>query len=717
MHDRFIKSGLIIALLFVPMVSLSMAACPWSILSGAFYKTNCELEEFYVSEDIGLLAKDGMATIVPGSIELLDPDYGEIKVYDDGSFTFYPNPDIPNGVYFRFYYKANDGKCDSWKKLAMIQIVCKCRAVASDIHVCTPTTIQEIKDKIMEGAGCYACHGAKATYDFSGILPEVGEYTYTVTCPSCIKNVGRVIVEEGCEISWEPFEICSDEDLSANPGRIIEEGDVACVGCDAEPIIADIQRTGNQWTYSITCKSECGDAVANGYVTILPKCEVIEPIPVLQWCDLNSVPSDQEILDIVECNCDVDPVITVPPHWTGQTEVGPGGKIIHLGEYEVACISKGEDIDCSDYATGKFSDASCICCEAYANPVEICAGDQSYMDHILENSGCTNCVDAEPQIDISADFNIDKPGKYTYTVTCHSDGCSDSVASSYLTVLPKCEVIEPIPVLQWCDLNSVPSDQDILDIVECNCDVDPVITVPPHWTGQTEVGPGGKIIHLGEYEVACISEGEDIDCSDYATGKFSDASCICCEAHANPVEVCAGDQDYMDYIIENSGCDNCPDIEPQIDISDDFDIDKPGKYTYTVTCQSDDPGCLDSVVSSTITVIDCQECEDCEAIADDLCLLGTMYDPVTFGEVKELSGCNAECTESYQFWKWDESANAWKNYIPGTGFGINKCYKYKVTCINPDIDCYGDEAVGSLYVHDECGSDDCSDCSELVHQS
>ena len=551
MHDRLIKSVLILALLFVPMVSLSMAACPWSILSGAFYKTNCELEEFYVSEDIGLLAKDGTATIVPGSVELLDPNYGEIKIYEDGSFTFYPNPDIPNGVYFRFYYKANDGKCDSWKKLAMIQIVCKCRAVAPDVHVCTPTTIQEIKDKIMEGAGCYACYGAKATYDFSGIRPEVGEYTYTVTCPSCIKKVGRVIVEEGCEISWEPFEICSDEDLSANPGRIIEEGDVACVGCDAEPIIADIQRTGNQWTYSITCKSECGDAVANGYVTILPKCEVIEPIPLLQWCDLNSVPSDQDILDIVECNCDVDPVITVPPHWTGQTEVGPGGKIIHLGEYEVACISKGEDIDCSDYATGKFSDASCVCCEAYANPVEICAGDQSYMDHILENSGCENCLD----------------------------------------------------------------------------------------------------------------------------------------------------------------------IEPQIDISDDFDIDKPGKYAYTVTCQSDDPSCPDSVVSSTITVVDCHECEDCEAIADDLCLLGTMYDPVTFGEVKELSGCNAECTESYQFWKWDESANVWKNYIPGSGFGINKCYKYKVTCINPDIDCYGDEAVGSLYVHDECSSDDCSDCSELVHQS
>ena len=76
----------------------------------------------------GILANDLKGSIVldPESITI-DPKYGSIEVYEDGSFVYDPTgaTGLYSGVYVIFKYNANNGFCDGkYLGIAKIQIRC-----------------------------------------------------------------------------------------------------------------------------------------------------------------------------------------------------------------------------------------------------------------------------------------------------------------------------------------------------------------------------------------------------------------------------------------------------------------------------------------------------------------------------------------------------------------------------------------------------------------
>src|SRR5512141_1454585 len=133
MYSKWIKSGFVLAMLLVSMVSLSMAACPWFI-KNEFYTAQCGVEKV-VPASAGLLANDPTATAVldPDAITI-DAKYGTLDVNADGSFVFDPSPDIVSGTYVQFKYNATNGACAATVPgFAKIQVSCKCRPQVANV--------------------------------------------------------------------------------------------------------------------------------------------------------------------------------------------------------------------------------------------------------------------------------------------------------------------------------------------------------------------------------------------------------------------------------------------------------------------------------------------------------------------------------------------------------------------------------------------------------
>lgn len=106
--------------------SLCRSGCPWFI-KNELYTTSCrEVKE--VDANKGILANDPAGSIVldPESINI-DPRYGTIEVWEDGSFTYDPTgaTRLYSGAYVIFKYRANNGRCDGKHPgIAKIQIRC-----------------------------------------------------------------------------------------------------------------------------------------------------------------------------------------------------------------------------------------------------------------------------------------------------------------------------------------------------------------------------------------------------------------------------------------------------------------------------------------------------------------------------------------------------------------------------------------------------------------
>jgi hypothetical protein len=100
------------------------SGCPWFI-KNELYTASSGVVKF-VDASRGILANDPDGTIVvdPESITI-DPKYGTIEVYEDGSFEYNPTgaTGLYSGVYVIFKYKANNGLCDAkYLGIAKIQV-------------------------------------------------------------------------------------------------------------------------------------------------------------------------------------------------------------------------------------------------------------------------------------------------------------------------------------------------------------------------------------------------------------------------------------------------------------------------------------------------------------------------------------------------------------------------------------------------------------------
>ena len=100
------------------------SGCPWFIKNELYTASSGEVK--FVDASKGILANDPDGTIVvdPESITI-DPKYGTIEVYEDGSFEYNPTgaTGLYSGVYVIFKYKANNGLCDAkYLGIAKIQV-------------------------------------------------------------------------------------------------------------------------------------------------------------------------------------------------------------------------------------------------------------------------------------------------------------------------------------------------------------------------------------------------------------------------------------------------------------------------------------------------------------------------------------------------------------------------------------------------------------------
>ena len=239
MYSKWIKSGFILAILLVSMVSLSMAACPWFI-KNELYTAQCGVEKV-VPASAGLLANDPGATAVlnPAGITI-DPKYGTLVVQANGSFVYDPNPDMKSGTYVQFNYAATNGACAAkYAGIAKIQVSCKCRPLTKDLTLClTPTTtLDQIKQKIIDsGVDCIGCGGLPPTVlDLSKIQLAPGTYTYLLNCPGCQPASGKVTLLPGCAAVAPPLEFCEGSVTMAELPSMIQ---AACVGAGCgQPVI------------------------------------------------------------------------------------------------------------------------------------------------------------------------------------------------------------------------------------------------------------------------------------------------------------------------------------------------------------------------------------------------------------------------------------------------------------------------------------------------
>jgi hypothetical protein len=101
--------------------------CPF-LIKNDLYTASCN-EVKVVDADKGILANDPAGSVVlnPESITI-DPKYGTIEVFEDGSFVYDPTVAtgrINSGTYVIFKYNANNGYCDSkYPGIAKIQVSC-----------------------------------------------------------------------------------------------------------------------------------------------------------------------------------------------------------------------------------------------------------------------------------------------------------------------------------------------------------------------------------------------------------------------------------------------------------------------------------------------------------------------------------------------------------------------------------------------------------------
>ncbi|MBN1235387.1 MAG: choice-of-anchor E domain-containing protein [Methanotrichaceae archaeon] len=100
--------------------------CPWFI-KNELYTAQCGVLKEVPAEK-GILANDPQAiTVVDPESITIDPKYGTLDVYEDGSFDYDPSPSIRSGTYVIFRYTANNGACDAkYPGTAKIQVAC-CR--------------------------------------------------------------------------------------------------------------------------------------------------------------------------------------------------------------------------------------------------------------------------------------------------------------------------------------------------------------------------------------------------------------------------------------------------------------------------------------------------------------------------------------------------------------------------------------------------------------
>jgi hypothetical protein len=606
MYSKWIKCGFILAMLFVSMVSLSMAACPWFI-KNELYTAQCGVEKV-VPAIAGLLANDPSAVSVLNPEDItIDEKYGTLDVNADGSFDFNPSPDIQPGTYVTFQYGATNGACDAkYLGIAKIQVSCKCRPNVADITLCLPQTLASIRQALIDaGVGCLGCGAAPYTLDLSKIKLVPGIYDYALKCSGCNVEFGKVTLTTGCTAVAPPFSFCEGTVTFAQLQAMINSGaDCAGAGCDQAPVIdtADVTVDANGFvtggSYTATCGagSDCSDD-ATGIITVTPKCVAIAP--PIELCEGNSIAEVlEEIAEVVpDCtNCDATPVITT-------NNVTIVGGLVTGGRYTVTC-GVGP---CASSAEGTVTVVPR--CEVEVISVIGCGTPDSIKEQVeLTNQfACGDCDSAPvftfPVFPLRADGINVANGTYLFTVTCSAlpeEDCDSSDTGEIVVACPggpcPCEAtalpIEVCPgkvtraalIAMILDGNATCDSDGTGD-----CDVSPVIDT----TGVTFAN---GFVTGGTYTAICQPNPDCLAKTATATVTVVDRPyCGPCKCKAYAPNLCfstkCGSYSYAEILKEvkakggNCGSNNC---DMALELPTDLQFSFAHEYKYKVVCTKGD---------------------------------------------------------------------------------------------------------------------------------
>lgn len=283
MYGKWMKSYFILAILLMPLVSLSTAACPW-YLHNELYMAECGVVK-EVPASSGVLANDPTATKVLDHESItIDPKYGTIYVKEDGSFSYHPSSDIRSGTYVTFNYKATNGDCDSkYSGLAKIQVSCKCRPSVPPLDpLPAQTTHEEIIEALEDaGVGCLGCGDYTPVFDLSKIpdgADQTGSYPYFVKCPGSKRATGIVTIIPGCEPNGCPDDgdLCTIEKCVG--GECVSDS-VVCIAMEGYRCCPDVGGCINTWRDPQNC-GDCGMICDPGMICSGGTCQIDNLHPV-----------------------------------------------------------------------------------------------------------------------------------------------------------------------------------------------------------------------------------------------------------------------------------------------------------------------------------------------------------------------------------------------------------------------------------------------------
>jgi hypothetical protein len=703
MYSKWIKSGFVLAMLLISMVSLSMAACPWFIIN-ELYNAQCGVEKV-VPASAGLLANDATAIAVldPDAITI-DAKYGTLDVNADGSFVFAPSPDILPGTYVQFKYNATNGDCQArYPGIAKILVSCKCRTQVANLNLCLPTTLAEIRQKLVAaGVGCVGCGATPATIDLSNVKLVPGTYSFSVKCGSYQAVFGTVTLVSGCEANAPSFTFCEGTvTLAQLRGMINAQADCIGTGCDQAPVIntagvtvANGFVTGGSYTSTCGAGTNCADT-ATGTITVTPRCKA--SAPSFTFCEgtvtlaqLQGMINAQA--DCTGTGCDQAPVIN-----TAGVTVANG--FVTGGSYTATC---GAGTDCADTATGTITMVPR--CEVDLISVALECGTPAQIEAQIKEENSAPCGDCDtapafqfPVWTLRADGSGNVAnGVYQYTVTCNAGSLEGCDSSAIGEVIVDCQL--PCPCVATAKDVTVCAGMVTLDQLKANylrgnvscistigtfCDVTAEID-----TENVTVDTNGFVTG-GTYKAICQPTEDCLPVE--ATGTVTAIDCCTCEANAPSFTFCEGTVTLAQLPgminaqadCTGTGCDQAPVINTAgVTVANGFVTGG----SYTATCGAGTV-CEDTATGAITVVPRCEV--DLIAVS-----LGCGTPAQIEAQIKdENSAPCADCdtTPAFQFPVWPLRAD-------GSGNVANGVYQYTVTCNAGGLEGCDSSAMGEVIV-------------------
>jgi hypothetical protein len=429
MYKRYMKSIAVVVLL-ISLISISSAAVPRALPD--IYTGQCGVQLSVAAP--GLLKNDISSGKPLHVLAWTTPTLGTLTVDPSGSFIYNPPQNIASGTYVLFNYTATDGTTVTNQALVKIQVACSCRGAAPDVNVCLGTAISPAF-LMSKGAACNGCRDATPKFDLSKIpaQPVAGQtYPYTVSCPNCVSVTGHVHFNGACTISSSPFAVCSGE--TPSEADIRAKGSVTC-SCDTTPAISEIHLVNDDhWEYTITCRSECGQATATGTVNIdascVPTIEFSFPIPT-DNCPGHVLPTSDYIKQNGGVSCGCGGTLEISDiHWVEPT---PSADNEWVGNYKATCRSAN---GCEKSDIGQFTSDDCVgfdCSALNCDDGNVCTEDSCTSEsgcvhtNVTEGTSCSDgvyCNGAET-------CNANGVCQSGTPVTCTDDGnaCTNDVCN------------------------------------------------------------------------------------------------------------------------------------------------------------------------------------------------------------------------------------------------------------------------------------------------